>query len=87
MIIVLRSKSIQLIKGGSSKWVHETFTDYNKFKWQEGYGAFSVSASQINNTFTYINRQKEHYFKESFQDEYISVLEEHDIYYDIHYVW
>ena len=81
------SKAIQLIKGRSSKWVHDTFPDFNKFKWQEGYGAFSVSASQIKIIIAYINRQKEHHFKESFQDEYISVLEEHDIDYDKHYVW
>ncbi len=36
-------KAIQLIKGGSSKWVHDTFPKYKHFKWQEGYGAFSVS--------------------------------------------
>jgi putative transposase len=54
------SKAIQLIKGGSSKWVHDTFPDYNKFRWQEGYGAFSVSVSQIKNTIAYINKQKEH---------------------------
>jgi len=35
------SKAIQLIKGGSSKWVHDTFPDHNEFKWQEGYGAFN----------------------------------------------
>ena len=81
------SKAIQLIKGGSSKWVHDTFQDYNKFNWQEGYGAFSVSISQIKNTIAYINRQKEHHLKESFQDEYISVLEEHVIDYDKRYVW
>ena len=81
------SKAIQLIKGGSSKWVHDTFPDYSKFNWQEGYGAFSVSISQIKNTIAYINRQKEHHLKESFQDEYISVLEEHVIDYDKRYVW
>ena len=81
------SKAIQLIKGGSSKWVHDTFPDYNKFRWQEGYGAFSVSVSQIKNTIAYINKQKEHHLKESFQDEYISVLEEHVIEYDKRYVW
>ncbi len=81
------AKAIQLIKGGSSKWVHDTFPNYNNFKWQEGYGAFSVSSSQLKNTILYINRQKEHHFKESFRDEYISVLGEHDIDYDKRYVW
>jgi putative transposase len=40
------SRAIQLIKAGSSKWIHDTFLDQKKFAWQEGYGAFSVSASQ-----------------------------------------
>src|ERR1043166_7079480 len=44
------AKAVQLIKGGSSKWVHETFPECRKFKWQEGYGAFSVRASQVPNT-------------------------------------
>ncbi len=54
------SSAIQLIKGGSSKWIHDTFPNYNNFKWQEGYGAFSVSSSQIKNTIACINAQKEH---------------------------
>jgi REP element-mobilizing transposase RayT len=52
------AKAVQLIKGGSSKWVHDTFPQLNKFAWQEGYGAFSVSASQVPNTIAYINNQK-----------------------------
>src|SRR4030081_3736402 len=40
------AKAVQLIKGGSSKWMHETFEKYERFEWQEGYGALSVSASQ-----------------------------------------
>src|ERR1041385_2305347 len=41
------AKAVQLIKGGSSKWVHDTFREHRKFAWQEGYGAFSVSSSQL----------------------------------------
>src|SRR5216110_404349 len=41
------SKALQLIKGGSSKWVHETFPEQRLFGWQEKYGAFSVSVSQL----------------------------------------
>ena len=41
------AKAIQLIKGGSSKWVHETFPKHRTFAWQEGYGAFSIGISQI----------------------------------------
>ena len=41
------AKAVQLIKGGSSKWIHDEFRHLRKFEWQEGYGAFSVSASQV----------------------------------------
>ncbi|MFZ0389530.1 MAG: IS200/IS605 family transposase [Calditrichia bacterium] len=66
------AKAIQLIKGGSSKWVHDTFPNLKYFKWQEGYGAFSVSISHIEDTLAYINRQQEHHKVNSFQDEYIA---------------
>jgi putative transposase len=41
------AKVMQLIKGSSSKWVHETFSEYKEFAWQEGYGAFSIGISQV----------------------------------------
>ena len=41
------SRCMQLIKGASSKWVHETFPEFRSFEWQAGYGAFSVGVSQI----------------------------------------
>ena len=81
------SKAIQLIKGGSSKWVHDTFPNYNNFKWQEGYGAFSVSISRERDIIAYINSQKEHHLKKSFQEEYVSFLEKHVIDYDNRYIW
>jgi hypothetical protein len=52
------AKAVQLIKGGSSKWVHDEFANFKKFEWQEGYGAFSVSSSQVARTIAYIERQK-----------------------------
>jgi REP element-mobilizing transposase RayT len=81
------AKAIQLIKGGSSKWVHDTFPKHKYFKWQEGYGAFSVSASHIENTVAYIKRQKEHHKIKTFQDEYIAFLKKHEIEYDERYIW
>ena len=54
------SKVIQLIKGGSSKWVHDTFPNFYYFKWQGGYAAFSVDMSRTKNLITYINTQKEY---------------------------
>ncbi len=81
------AKAIQLLKGGSSKWVHDTFPNHNSFKWQEGYGAFSVNISHVDDTTAYIKRQLEHHRKKSFQEEYVSFLKKHEIDYDERYVW
>jgi putative transposase len=81
------AKAVQLIKGGSSKWMHDTFPRHKKFEWQEGYGAFSVSASQVPKTISYINNQKDHHRKRSFQEEFLELLEKHGIEYDPRYVF
>ncbi|MEJ2537191.1 MAG: IS200/IS605 family transposase [Calditrichia bacterium] len=81
------AKAIQLIKGGSSKWVHDTSPTLKKFKWQEGYGAFSVSVSQVENTIAYILGQKEHHRKKTFQEEYITFLRKHNVEYDQRFIW
>ena len=80
------SKAVQLIKGGSSKWIHGTFSNQKKFAWQEGYGAFSVSASQVPKTIAYINNQKEHHRKKSFHEEFLELLNKHGIEFDSRYV-
>ena len=66
------AKAVQLIKGGSSKWIHDEFRHLKKFEWQEGYGAFSVSASQVARTIAYIERQKEHHRKRTLKEEFIT---------------
>ena len=76
------AKAVQLIKGGSSKWIHDTLPRQSKFEWQEGYGAFSVSASQAPKTIAYINNQKEHHRKKTFEEEFLALLEKHGIEYD-----
>jgi REP element-mobilizing transposase RayT len=81
------AKAVQLIKGGSSKWVHDEFANFKKFEWQEGYGAFSVSASQVARTIAYIERQKEHHRKRTFKEEFIKLLDQHHIEYDRRYVF
>lgn len=81
------SKAIQLIKGGSSKWVHDTFPRYKKFEWQEGYGAFSVSASQAQRTIAYIEGQKEHHRRTTFQEEFRALLDKHGIAYDARFLF
>jgi len=81
------AKAVQLIKGGSSKWVHDKFPRFKKFEWQEGYGAFSVSASQAQKTITYIEDQKEHHRRKSFQEEFRALLDKHGIAYDSRYLF
>jgi len=81
------AKAVQLIKGGSSKWIHDEFRHLKKFEWQEGYGAFSVSASQVARTIAYIERQKEHHRKRTFKEEFITLLDKHHVVYDPRYVF
>ena len=81
------SKALQLIKGGSSKWIHETFPEHRLFAWQEEYGAFSVSVSQLDKTIEYIKGQEEHHRKMTFQEEFLALLKKHRIEYDERYLW
>jgi putative transposase len=81
------SKAMQLIKGGSSKWIHETFPDQREFAWQEEYGAFSVSVSQLDKIVEYIKGQEMHHRKVTFQEEFRALLEKHRIEFDERYLW
>ena len=81
------AKSVQFIKGGSSKWIHDTFPEHKNFAWQKGYGAFSIGISQLPATVAYIRAQPEHHRKVSFQEEFIRFLKKHGIEYDEQYVW
>jgi REP element-mobilizing transposase RayT len=80
------SKPLQLIKGGSSKWIHDTFPGQRDFAWQEGYGAFSIGITQVDDTIAYSERQAEHHRKRSYQDEFLAFLQRHAIEYDPRYV-
>ena len=81
------SKALQLIKGGSSKWIHETFPEQRLFAWQEEYGAFSVSMSLLDKTIEYIKGQETHHRKMTFQEEFLALLKKHHIEYDERYLW
>ena len=81
------SKALQLIKGGSSKWIHETFPEQRMFAWQEEYGAFSVSVSQLEKTIEYIRGQEAHHRMMTFQEEFLALLKRHRIEYDERYLW
>lgn len=81
------AKAMQLIKGGSSKWIHETFPSHRHFSWQEEYGAFSVSVSQLEKTIQYIKNQEEHHRTITFKEEFVDLLKRHHLEYDERYLW
>lgn len=73
---------MQLLKGNSSKWIRETFSTQNEFGWQEGYGAFSVSISDVPRTIAYIQNQQEHHRTKTFQEELEGFLKKQGIGYN-----
>jgi len=74
------------LKRGSSAWVHEEIKQ-KKFAWQTGYAALTVSPSQVKTVLQYIESQKEHHHRQSFQEEYRELLEKARIAYDEKYLW
>jgi REP element-mobilizing transposase RayT len=77
----------QLLKGASSKWIHEQFPSLENFTWQDGYGAFTVSKSNIPGVIKYIQNQREHHRKKTFQEEYLEFLQANGIEFDERYLW
>ena len=76
------AKAVQTIKGCSSKWLNETGAAGASFAWQEGYGAFSVSASQTDGVVEYIRNQTEHHKKRNCDEEFLELLRRHGVNYD-----
>lgn len=70
---------IKQIKGSSSHWINHNNISSFKFAWQTGYAVFSVSESQIDKVFQYIENQKQHHQKQTFLKEYDSFLKLHNI--------
>jgi putative transposase len=85
--ILSPSQIAQSIKGDSSKWIHTEFRNMHRFEWQDGYGAFTVSKSQIPEVIRYIWNQHEHHRKKSFQEEFLDLLKKRGISYDERYLW
>jgi REP element-mobilizing transposase RayT len=70
---------IKQIKGSTSYWVNEQNLIEEKFAWQTGYAAFSVSESQFDKVFNYIKNQKPHHTKTSFSEEYDNFIKLHGL--------
>lgn len=79
------SDVIRDIKSNSSGWLHDR--GIMPFSWQDGYGAFTLGPSAIPAVTAYIANQAEHHVKESFCDEFLAMLTEHEVEYDEKYLW
>ena len=92
-ILCMLSKKIPLmklleeIKAHSSKWIKTKDDTLKKFYWQNGYGAFSVNPYEVDKVIAYIENQKGHHRKKTFQDEYRAFLKKYNVEFDEKYVW
>ncbi len=81
------SDLVRDIKAGSSKMINDNNWFHFKFAWQEGYGAFSYSKSQIDSVVKYILNQNEHHKKKTFREEYLKILNDLNVDYDERYLF
>jgi REP element-mobilizing transposase RayT len=81
------SELVRDIKANSSRWINEKRWVPGRFSWQEGFGAFSYSRSQIGTVIRYIENQQKHHARKSFHDEYAEFLEKFGVGYDPRYIF
>ena len=79
------SKAMNFIKANSSKWVSQKFS--KPFEWQKGYGAFSVSRSNVDAVVKYIQNQEQHHQKFDFRTEFVALLQKNDVDFDEQFLW
>ncbi len=75
------------LKANATGWIHRVFPNSQDFAWQSGYAAFTVSESQVEKVRSYIANQKIHHRRQSFEQEFIALLEKHRIEFDEKYLW
>jgi hypothetical protein len=78
---------VRILKSDSSEWINKQQFLPSLFRWQEGYGAFSYSRSQISNVVNYIEHQEKHHRKKTFLEEYKQFLEQFEIEFDERYIF
>jgi len=81
------SDLVRDVKAGSSKFINEKRWAVGRFSWQEGFGAFSYSRSQLATVIRYIENQPKHHATKSFREEYIGLLERFGVVYDPRYIF
>jgi putative transposase len=81
------SDMMREVKSNASNWVNRQEAMKHRFEWQEGYGAFSYSKSQVDVVYKYIENQEEHHKTRSFREEYEDMLEKFGVEYDKQYIF
>ncbi len=81
------SDMMRLVKGDSSEFVNKKKFTERRFHWQDGYGAFSNSRTQIDGVVKYIMNQKRHHLKKTFKDEYLDMLRQYAVEHDEKYIF
>jgi REP element-mobilizing transposase RayT len=81
------SDVLRVLKAKSSGWIHRTLPGMESFAWQKGYGAFTVSASQLERVRHYILRQQKHHRETMFQEEFVALLRLNEVEYDPRLIW
>jgi REP element-mobilizing transposase RayT len=84
---ICQAEFIESVKKTSSKWIKARDARYRGFFWQRGYGAFSVSPSQLKTVLKYVEEQQEHHRVRTFQEEYRELLRKHGVDFDERFVW
>jgi REP element-mobilizing transposase RayT len=81
------SDLMQTVKAKSSKYINDHSLTPKRFEWQDGYGVFSYSQSQVDKVYKYIQNQEEHHKKQTFREEYLDFLKKFKVAYDDRYVF
>ena len=81
------AEAMHRIKGGTTTWIHSALPGMKNFAWQEGYGAFAVNESAVDETIAYIQNQAAHHRTVSFQEEFVAFLKANRVVYNEKYLW
>jgi putative transposase len=81
------SDLVRDVKAGSSKFINEKHWVRGRFSWQEGFGAFSYSRSQLGTVIRYIENQQKHHARKTFREEYVELLEKFGVDYNPRYLF
>jgi putative transposase len=81
------SELMKTVKAKSSKYINDNLLTKARFEWQEGYGVFSYSHSQVDAVYKYISNQEEHHNKQTFKEEYLEFLDKFEVPFDERYVF